>query len=84
MQPIIRDEIYKIAAEGLRNAFRHSHARQIEVEVRYERERFRLRVRDDGRGIGTALLSGLETEGHYGIRGMRESYRYRRKTRGLE
>jgi signal transduction histidine kinase len=33
---IIRDEIYKIAAEALRNAFRHSHARQIEVEVRYE------------------------------------------------
>jgi ligand-binding sensor domain-containing protein/signal transduction histidine kinase len=72
LHPIVRDEVYKIAAEGLRNAFRHSHARQIEVEVRYEREQFRLRVRDDGRGVDKALLSGLETAGHYGIRGMRE------------
>jgi len=72
LHPIIRDEIYKIAAEALRNAFRHSHARQIEVEVRYEREQFRLRVRDNGRGVDTALLAGLEIEGHYGIRGMRE------------
>jgi signal transduction histidine kinase len=73
LHPIIRDETYKIAAEALRNAFRHSHAQQIEVEIRYEREQFRLRVRDDGKGIDTAVLSGtLETEGHYGIRGMRE------------
>ena len=26
LQPIVRDEIYKIAAEALRNAFRHAHA----------------------------------------------------------
>jgi nitrate/nitrite-specific signal transduction histidine kinase len=37
-----------------------------------KREQFRLRVRDDGRGIDKALLSGLETPVHYGIRGMRE------------
>ena len=32
LHPIVRDEIYKIAAEALRNAFRHSQARQVEVE----------------------------------------------------
>src|SRR5208283_5367988 len=52
LHPILRDEIYKIAAEALRNAFRHSQARQIEVEIRYDTEQFRLRVRDDGKGIG--------------------------------
>jgi signal transduction histidine kinase len=29
-------------------------------------------VRDDGRGIDPAVLSGQGSEGHYGLRGMRE------------
>ena len=50
LHPIVRDEIYKIAAEALRNAFRHAHATRVEVEIRYDDEQFRLRVRDDGKG----------------------------------
>src|SRR5271157_4278581 len=72
LHPILRDEIYKIAAEALRNAFRHSQARQIEVEIRYDNEQFRLRVRDDGKGIDPAALSGQGREGHFGLPGMRE------------
>ena len=72
LHPILRDEIYKIAAEALRNAFRHSQARQIEVEIRYDTEQFRLRIRDDGKGIDPAILSGQGTEGHFGLPGMRE------------
>ena len=72
LHPILRDEIYKIAAEALRNAFRHSQARQIEVEIRYGSEQFRLRVRDDGKGIDTAILSSQAREGHFGLPGMRE------------
>jgi signal transduction histidine kinase/streptogramin lyase len=72
LHPILRDEIYRIAAESLRNAFRHAHARNVEVEIRYDDEQFRLRVRDDGRGIDPALLSRQENEGHFGLRGMRE------------
>ena len=72
LHPILRDEIYKIAAEALRNAFRHSQARQIEVEIRYDNEQFRLRVRDDGKGIDPAILSGQGRKGHYGLPGMRE------------
>ena len=72
LHPILRDEIYKIAAEGLRNAFRHARARQIEVEIRYDNEQFRLRVRDDGNGINPAVLSRQGSEGHYGLPGMRE------------
>ncbi|HEY4048640.1 MAG TPA: two-component regulator propeller domain-containing protein [Acidobacteriaceae bacterium] len=72
LHPILRDEIYKIAAEALRNAFRHAQAKQVEVEIRYDDEQFRLRVRDDGRGIDPAVLSGQGSEGHYGLRGMRE------------
>jgi signal transduction histidine kinase len=69
---LLRDEIYKIAAEALRNAFRHSQARQIEVEIRYDNEQFRLRVRDDGKGVDPAILSSQGSKGHYGLPGMRE------------
>ena len=72
LHPILRDEIYKIAAEALRNAFHHSQAKQVEVEIRYDNEEFRLRVRDDGKGMHADVLSSDGLEGHYGLRGMRE------------
>ena len=72
LHPILRDEVYKIAAEAMRNAFRHAQARQIEAEIRYDPEQFRLRVRDDGKGIDPAILSSQGSEGHYGLPGMRE------------
>ena len=72
LHPILRDEVYKIAAEAMRNAFRHAQARQVEAEIRYDNEQFRLRVRDDGKGIDPAVLSSQGSEGHYGLPGMRE------------
>ena len=72
LHPILRDEIFKIAAEALRNAFRHAHAGRVEVEIRYDTEQFRLRVRDDGKGIDPKVLANQGREGHYGLRGMPE------------
>jgi signal transduction histidine kinase len=73
LHPILRDEIYRIAAEAMRNAFQHAQARQIEIEIRYDDEQFRFRVRDDGKGIDPAVLSRHQRgEGHYGLPGMRE------------
>ena len=72
LHPILRDEVYKVAAEAMRNAFLHANAEQVEVEIRYDNERFRLRVRDDGKGIDAAILSAQSLEGHYGLPGMRE------------
>jgi signal transduction histidine kinase len=72
LHPIVRDETYKIAAEALRNAFRHAQAQRVEVEIRYDDEQFRLRVRDDGKGIDLAVRSAQQVEGHYGLPGMRE------------
>ena len=72
LHPILRDEIYKIAAEALRNAFRHAHAGQVEVEIRYDRDEIRVRVRDNGRGIDKAVLAAQGIDGHYGLRGMPE------------
>jgi signal transduction histidine kinase len=72
LHPIIRDEIYRIVGEALRNAFRHAGARQIEVEIRYDERQLRLRVRDDGKGIDPQVLKKGEAAGHYGLQGMRE------------
>jgi signal transduction histidine kinase/ligand-binding sensor domain-containing protein len=72
LRPIVRDDIYKIAAEALRNAFRHADARQVEVEIRYHDGHFRLRVRDDGKGIDPVVLARQGVEGHFGLRGLRE------------
>ena len=72
LHPLLRDEVYRIAAEALRNAFRHAEAQQIESEILYQERQLRLRVRDDGKGLDPALLRGEGRPGHYGLRGMRE------------
>ncbi len=72
LRPILGEEVYNIAAEALRNAFRHAQGQQVEVEIRYEDEQFRLLVRDDGKGIDPGVLSGQGPAGHFGLRGMRE------------
>jgi signal transduction histidine kinase/ligand-binding sensor domain-containing protein len=72
LHPIARDEIYKIAAESVRNAFQHAQARHINVDIRYEHRHFRLVVRDDGNGIEPAVLAAMGKEGHYGLRGLPE------------
>jgi signal transduction histidine kinase/ligand-binding sensor domain-containing protein len=71
LHPIIRDEIYRIAREALRNAFSHARANHIEVEIAYGGQAFRLRIRDDGQGIPAEVLEEGRS-GHYGLPGMRE------------
>jgi signal transduction histidine kinase len=71
LKPLVRDEVYRIAAEALRNAARHAKARRITVEIRYEGRQFRLVVRDDGVGMDEQALREAPT-GHFGLPGMRE------------
>src|SRR3984957_20437213 len=71
LHPIIRDEVYRITREALRNAFSHARARHIEAEITYGEQLFRLRTRDDGEGIAPAILEDGRP-GHYGLPGMRE------------
>jgi len=72
LNPIVRDEAYRISAEALRNAINHSKARQIEVEIHYDQQYLRLRIRDDGNGIDPGILEGARSPGHWGLHGMRE------------
>jgi signal transduction histidine kinase len=71
LNPIIRDEVFRIGREALVNACRHSGARSIEVELEYGSSDLRMLIRDDGRGIDPQVLrSG--SDGHWGMAGMRE------------
>jgi signal transduction histidine kinase len=72
----LRDEIYRIAGEALRNAFHHARARRIEVELQYDPGQLRVRVRDDGIGIDASALSPEGRPAHFGLRGMRERSKY--------
>jgi signal transduction histidine kinase len=69
--PALRDEIYGIVREALRNAFNHAKAQHIEAEIVYGEKLIRVRVRDDGEGIDREILSD-ERPGHFGLIGMRE------------
>jgi signal transduction histidine kinase len=71
LHPILRDDIYRIAREALRNAFHHANASKIEAEITYGQRLLRLRIRDDGKGIDPKLLD-VGRDGHWGLPGMRE------------
>ena len=70
VHPILRDEVYRIALEAMRNAFKHAEARAIEAEIMYG-DSLRVRIRDDGKGIDPAIMKEGRS-GHYGLPGMRE------------
>jgi signal transduction histidine kinase len=70
MHPIVRDEIYQIGCEGIRNACTHSHANRVEVSLRYARG-LTLRIIDNGIGIDP-LLQNRGKDGHFGLQRMRE------------
>jgi len=70
MHPIVRDEIYRIGYEAIRNACTHSGASRLQVELRYADE-LALRVLDNGTGIDPAIADRGK-DGHFGLHGMRE------------
>jgi signal transduction histidine kinase len=72
MSPVLQDEVYRIAREVLRNAFRHAGARHIEAEIRYDKRLLRLRIRDDGKGLDPEVLKKGGRAGHWGLPGIRE------------
>ncbi|WP_206240394.1 sensor histidine kinase [Novosphingobium terrae] len=72
LNPITMDEVVKICAEAIHNAFRHSGADNIQVSIHYERDALRILIDDDGKGIAPEILAAGRREGHFGLIGMRE------------
>ena len=72
LDPIVRDEIFRIGREALFNACRHANASLIEVEILQNRDELRLRFLDDGRGVDAKVMEAGGKPGHWGFSGMRE------------
>ena len=70
MHPIVRDEVYRIGYEAIRNASLHSRASHLEVELGYG-EDLTLLVRDNGIGMEAPVVE-QGRGGHFGLQGMRE------------
>ena len=71
LNPLIKQEIYRIGREALLNAFCHSGAKRVEVELEYGDQNLHMRVRDNGAGIDQQVLRNGR-EGHWGLVGMQE------------
>jgi ligand-binding sensor domain-containing protein/signal transduction histidine kinase len=72
LSPDVRDDIYRIAREAVRNAYQHANARHIETEVTFGDTDLRIRVRDDGIGVDSTILAQGQRPGHWGLPVMRE------------
>jgi ligand-binding sensor domain-containing protein/signal transduction histidine kinase len=70
MHPIVRDEVYRIGYEAIRNACVHSRATQLRVELSYAQD-LTLRIRDNGAGIDPHFVHRGKP-GHFGLQSMRE------------
>jgi signal transduction histidine kinase len=70
MHPIVRDEIFWIGYEAIRNAREHASASKVEVVVTYA-QNLTLCVSDNGIGMEPVLLT-KGRDGHFGLGGMRE------------
>ena len=70
IHPIVCDEVYRIAYEGIRNAFTHSEATLLQVHLAYGQD-LTLKILDNGRGIDSDILQEGKA-GHYGLSCIRD------------
>jgi signal transduction histidine kinase len=70
IHPVVRDEVYRIGYEAIRNACVHSHAERLWVDLSYLKD-LTLVVRDNGVGMDPSLAEKGKA-GHFGLMGMRE------------
>jgi signal transduction histidine kinase len=70
MHPVVRDEVYRIGYEAIRNAAAHSGGSKVEVVLTYA-NCLELRVSDNGKGIDPDIAAKGKP-GHFGLTGMQE------------
>jgi signal transduction histidine kinase len=66
------DEVFCIAREALTNAFRHSGASRVVIDLDYQEREFRMSCHDNGRGFDAETFCATQSNGHWGLRGMKE------------
>lgn len=70
LAPAAYEELLQIGREAIANAMRHSQGSQVRATLSYTDEGVLLSVVDDG--VGLPEDAGSRSDGHWGIRGMRE------------
>ncbi len=70
IHPVVRDEIYRIGYEAIRNACMHSGGDRLTAALEYARD-LTLRISDNGTGIDAGILARGKDD-HFGVRGMKE------------
>lgn len=70
VHPIVRDEVYRIGYEAIRNACVHSSADRLEVTIDFGHD-LTLSVSDNGVGIDSEIIEKGK-DGHFGLHGMKE------------
>lgn len=74
LEPLVLDELARIANEALFNIWRHAQAKNVWIEIDYGPS-FTMRFVDDGLGIPPEILTQGHRDGHFGLAGMRERAR---------
>lgn len=70
IHPVVRDEVYRIGYEAIRNACAHSRANRLEITLEFTHD-LTLSIGDNGVGIDADVVNKGK-EGHFGLRGMKE------------
>ena len=70
LHPVVRDEVYRIGYEAIRNACMHSGGSRLAVALTYARD-LTVRVFDNGVGIDPNVATSGRA-GHFGLKGMQE------------
>jgi signal transduction histidine kinase len=70
LHPMVRDEVYRIGYEAIRNACLHSRGDRVEVALDYGPD-LTFSVRDNGVGLSPEVAERGK-EGHFGLPGMKE------------
>jgi signal transduction histidine kinase/ligand-binding sensor domain-containing protein len=70
LHPVVRDEVYRIGYEAIRNACIHSGGTRLQVGLNYAQD-LAVRVSDNGVGMEPDIAEKGKV-GHFGLQGMRE------------
>ena len=76
LEPQLSRALYRVAQEGLRNALRHAHAKNIQLNLHLEEDKIALSVADDGVGfVRPERLNQFAENDHFGLLGAEERMR---------
>ena len=70
VDPLLRDEVYRVCREAIANAFRHASAKNVTIRVKFEPYSLEVEIADNGVGMDDVLQRGGRT-GHFGLPAMR-------------